>query len=312
MRIWFFRWVVSLLAMAAVTSPALGVVIDDFSTGPITAQPDGFGWKVARDFQSPLSTSAVVGGERHVFGMLQGDFAITAGSGDQLVYDQQAYMEVALLNYGTTIFDYPDEDRGPALNADLTAGGADTLLIRIEEMELYTTPTTGSVDDHRLILKFFSGVDEGSLVGAFAVFDLVESDDAYTLAIPLQTINEVSGVSTDWSDIDGISIDLGQPQQGKRLVIDSIETGTLLTGDLNADGVVDGNDKNAFSRFYGSEAPVAADANHDGVVDAADYTLWRDAMAAGPALAVPEPATLLLVALGVAWAAPRNPSGGSA
>lgn len=66
-------------------------------------------------------------------------------------------------------------------------------------------------------------------------------------------------------------------------------------GDFDRSGIVDLIDLAVWTRQYGELGGVPlADGNGDGAVDAADYTLWRNAF--NPVVAVPEPA-------GLAWAA---------
>lgn len=69
-----------------------------------------------------------------------------------------------------------------------------------------------------------------------------------------------------------------------------------LPGDYNADGLVDAADYSLWR-----DGSPAADGNGDGRVDASDYQIWRvnfGRTAANALAAVPEPGTLLLVALG--------------
>ncbi|QDU90953.1 hypothetical protein Pla175_43670 [Pirellulimonas nuda] len=81
-----------------------------------------------------------------------------------------------------------------------------------------------------------------------------------------------------------------------------------LTGDYNADGVVDSADYTVWrDSFLLTGVNLAADANHDRTVNQIDYLLWRInfgmvAPAVGGATGVPEPAGWLLV-LGVGLAA---------
>lgn len=93
-----------------------------------------------------------------------------------------------------------------------------------------------------------------------------------------------------------------------------------LDGDYNGDGVVDMDDYTVWSSDYGMadgdvSGPLWADGNGDGLVDAADYSLWRDNLGArwddGITLsalseAVPEPSTLLLLAIASSVAATRR------
>ncbi len=71
-------------------------------------------------------------------------------------------------------------------------------------------------------------------------------------------------------------------------------------GDYDGDLDVDANDYALWELTYGSPVVLIADGNDDGVVDAADYTIWRDNLTPAAAVSVPEPAAgwLALVALG--------------
>ncbi|MBB6431585.1 PEP-CTERM sorting domain-containing protein [Algisphaera agarilytica] len=69
----------------------------------------------------------------------------------------------------------------------------------------------------------------------------------------------------------------------------------LVAGDYNGNGVVDAADYTVWQDSFGSTADLRADGNDNGVVDAADYTLWQDNFGAESAAAagtVPEPSTL--------------------
>ena len=71
-------------------------------------------------------------------------------------------------------------------------------------------------------------------------------------------------------------------------------------GDANLDGGVDGADYTLWADHY-KMADMAwgdGDFNGDTVVDGADYTTWADNFLAGGARPAPEPATLSLLALG--------------
>lgn len=67
--------------------------------------------------------------------------------------------------------------------------------------------------------------------------------------------------------------------------------GSGMTGDFDANGVVDRDDYLAWRDAFGSTTELLADGNHNSVVDSGDYTIWRDAFSA-PAAA---PATLSTV-----------------
>lgn len=73
-------------------------------------------------------------------------------------------------------------------------------------------------------------------------------------------------------------------------------------GDFNLDAVVNNDDYVLWAASFGQAVDLRADGNHDGRVDSADYTVWRDHLvtAGGRAAAlVAEPATLGLSAVQV-------------
>lgn len=79
---------------------------------------------------------------------------------------------------------------------------------------------------------------------------------------------------------------------------DSIGAVVVLSGDYNGDGTVDAADYTVWRDAEGSIDDLAADGNGDGVVDAADRQVWIDhygRVANEASSAVPEPATSLLV-----------------
>jgi hypothetical protein len=76
-------------------------------------------------------------------------------------------------------------------------------------------------------------------------------------------------------------------------------------GDFNGDGVVDAADYTRWRDTLGSTTSLAADGNHNGVVDERDYEIWKTTFGemspvedGAGAAAVPEPASAMLLALG--------------
>lgn len=82
--------------------------------------------------------------------------------------------------------------------------------------------------------------------------------------------------------------------------LEQFVTWTILipaTGDYDRNGVVDAADYDVWRDAYGSTELLDADGNSDGVIDAADYVVWRDALANTASTAsIPEPAGAVLLA----------------
>jgi autotransporter-associated beta strand protein len=109
------------------------------------------------------------------------------------------------------------------------------------------------------------------------------------------TASSISGQLNLIGDAAGFSL----LSNGTSLVL---QFAAIPPGDYDANGVVDAADYEVWKSSFGSTNP-AADGNGNGIVDAADYVVWRDHFGTGgtgsaaggfPVLStVPEPATLL-------------------
>lgn len=87
--------------------------------------------------------------------------------------------------------------------------------------------------------------------------------------------------------------------------------GTLrdVLGDYNGSGAVTDADYLWWQTLYGSSVTLDADGNSNGTVDTADYTVWRDSLAANAALATspaPEPSAGALLLVTSLWLARRK------
>lgn len=94
----------------------------------------------------------------------------------------------------------------------------------------------------------------------------------------------------------GTPVSFGEDAYGNLYIVNRagdihrIVTDAVRAGDYNGDGMIDAADYAVWRDDYGA-SESGADANGDGLVDAADYTIWRDAIDAQNASAVPEPSS---------------------
>ena len=87
----------------------------------------------------------------------------------------------------------------------------------------------------------------------------------------------------------------------------------MIPGDYDRDGMLDNDDFGMWQAQFGSTGKQSADGNGDGLVNAADYAIWRDRAAsqadaaANNEAAVPEPSLLaVLLILSLAGAVGRT------
>lgn len=119
------------------------------------------------------------------------------------------------------------------------------------------------------------------------------------------SIIDETPASTSWNYNQAGLFLLGSGFQGS-IIADDINVEFIagpLAGDYNADGLIDAADYTLWR-----DGDPAADGDGDGTVDADDYALWANNYGAGdssPTAAVPEPAALLLAALGLPFARRR-------
>jgi beta-glucuronidase len=135
-------------------------------------------------------------------------------------------------------------------------------------------------------------------------------DDWWQNGLPFSHNKGTSGANLEWQGImtQGTGPTATSPYlRQSRLVYDTYKnlwiTPPQLQGDFDLDCDVDGNDYLNWQRQFGNIVPFYADAdgNGNGVVDAADYTVWRNNFGATCASAVilpaanAEPACLITV-----------------
>ncbi|MEO1498472.1 MAG: hypothetical protein AAFV43_15110 [Planctomycetota bacterium] len=168
----------------------------------------------------------------------------------------------------------------------------------------------------------------------YAVDVTVDPTDPMRIAVttsddPFHDVSRASGVylsedgGSSWRSInDGLPMLRGatitfNPHEPSQLVLGTGGRGfytlTLgITGDYNNDGLVDAADYTVWRDNRGSTQQLAADGNGDGIVDDGDYDVWRANFGRGsvalPAIAIPEPLSggLLLLAVVSFLGGPRK------
>jgi len=114
---------------------------------------------------------------------------------------------------------------------------------------------------------------------------------------------EPGAVDSDWSYSLEFNPGSYNPPSGFHTLLDSVSLTPvyieIVPGDANSDGMVTDADYTIWSDTYQSTTDLRADWNDDNIVTDADYTIWADNYGTGvPGVAVPEPATLSLLGLG--------------
>ena len=148
----------------------------------------------------------------------------------------------------------------------------DVLFRVIEEALSGNLPQLGSTEAEVLSSLYRDGFHLSYTFGRFLATTTV-----------LSTVTQQDLTGTPASSHYG-SLDPGLRDTLQTLVWDVVQhhpqagiAQTLLDGDYNGDGLVDVADWSVWKADYGSTTRLSADGNHDGLVDGADYAAWRNA-----------------------------------
>jgi len=147
----------------------------------------------------------------------------------------------------------------------------------------------------------YRGPDRG-LNGRYLFADFVSSNYwSFDPADPAGTVENINGDLAAGSADNG-PVAFFEDLDGNVYIAtisgNILRVDTTPPGDYDGDGFVTLDDLDAWAARYGGQ-DLSADGNGDGVVDAADYVVWRNNLPPQePSDAVPEPATLGLIVLG--------------
>lgn len=176
-------------------------------------------------------------------------------------------------------------------SVDLTAGGANHLVLRFASA-MFDPPT------NRTPAAGFIDISLSSPTGSRGAYLRINnSAEPFYIAVPFSLLGAGTPTGFNPAQFRGLMFGTGNGNLHGTFVLDAIESVYVAPGDYNADGLVDAADYTVWRDFASATTHVnRGDGNADGAVNAGDYEVWRGNYGAGSGAAVPEPAAGVLLA----------------
>ncbi|MEO0531298.1 MAG: hypothetical protein AAF266_12095 [Planctomycetota bacterium] len=267
--------------LATLPANCCGVVIDDFTAGPITVTTNGDRFDEVFATQDGLPTDQVASGGRD-FRVQQRDevisLAVDPSDGGRLIYQSGGLSGInTFLNYVA------------AEPIDLAPSGENALVLSFE-----STAFDFEFFPGRNTLGFLDLTIDSPSGGSYDYIAVRSSAEPFNLAIPFSLLGRF-----DPRAFTRLQLGTSNGNLHGSFALSAITTEQLAPADYNGDGSIDAADYTAWrdnadpERFYRYQG----DGNGDGLVDPADYLVWQAAYGGGNAASVPEPAAIALALL---------------
>jgi hypothetical protein len=185
-------------------------------------------------------------------------------------------------------------------------------------LDISSDSLTGLTSDYNAVISRFT-TDGGDTVKTLAQWQAATGQDAHSLVSSAAAlfVNAANGnyrllptapAVNKGTSLDAPSIDLEQKPRpiGSAIDIGAYEFGIRPAGDYNGNGIVDAADYTIWRDTLGSMADFTADGNGNHVIDAGDYAVWKanfgmtfsGGSAANGPISVPEPGSIVLLMIG--------------
>ena len=192
------------------TAPAFGVIIDDFSVGPMTLVAD-IDHRMPYELQTGLDPDAVIGGNRLAFLLLDSpspsDRAVATV--DTTTHTFRLDVDGRLEGYSIRWGAINGTQADLALNADLLSDGSDAFHVDVVANAVSQT----------LKLSVASGAHEGQYSGDGVFRRLPASNTPFSIRVPFSDLSKI-----DFHDVDYIGLSWTTVFRGQDLTLGAIRT----------------------------------------------------------------------------------------